>query len=70
MMNAPAGYRYCMVWKIYGHEYEEYYPTEESMYNSAMIWIDGDEDYVNYFFDDQESLLGGRNSAYFILLKC
>ena len=54
MMNAPAGYRYCMIWKAYGHEHEEYYPTEESMYNSAMIWIDGDEDYVNYFFDDQE----------------
>lgn len=54
MMNAPAGCRYCMIWKIYGHEYEEYFEREHDMYNSAMIWIDGDEDYVNYFFDDME----------------
>jgi hypothetical protein len=46
---------YCIVYRRTGHpEVEEYFDREIDMENHVIIWLDGDVDYVNYFYFDVE----------------
>ena len=49
------GHPYCIVYRTrYGIEREKYFESEKDMLDHVNIWIDGDEDYINYFRDDIE----------------
>ena len=46
---------YCIVYRTaLGVEHEEYFENERSMENHANIWLDGDEDYVEYYYYNKE----------------
>lgn len=48
--------RYCIVYRVHGcAEVERSFPTETSMENYCIIWLDyPDMDYVQFYCDDVE----------------